>query len=184
MILSEKVVMECLGKSENEDYAALYIPERIIGKGFLIDVRDFERSFYNATCIDSVRFVRREVFLEIGSFDENLDFGPDDWDFDRRVRKAGNVGIIAAPLYHNEGRLNLKRYLEKKGRYSKSFEKYVQKWGEDDLEIKKQLGIWYRLFGVFIEDGKWKKLLRHPVKTSGMFFLRFMVGITYLRSRA
>jgi glycosyltransferase involved in cell wall biosynthesis len=184
MILSEKVVMECLDKSENEDYVALYIPERIIGKGFLMGVRDFERSFYNATCIDSVRFVRREVFLEIGSFDENLDFGPDDWDFDRRVRKAGNVGIIAAPLYHNEGRLNLKGYLEKKGRYSKSFEKYVQKWGEDDLEIKKQLGIWYRLFGVFIEDGKWKKLLRHPIKTSGMYFLRFMVGITYLRSRA
>ena len=183
MILSEKVIIECVDKCENEDYVALYIPEKIIGNGFWIDVRDFERSFYNATCIDAVRFVRRDKFLETGGFDENLDFGLDDWDFDRRVKEVVKVGIINASLYHNEGRFSLKRYLKKKGRYSKTFNKYVQKWGKDDPKIKNQLGIWYRLFGVFIEDGKWKKLLRHPIKTFGMYFLRFMVGITYLRSR-
>lgn len=183
MILSERVIIECIDKCENEDYDALYIPEKIIGNGFWMDVRDFERSFYNATCIDTVRFVRRDKFLETGGFDENLDFGPDDWDFDRRVKEVGKVGIVTASLYHNEGRFNLKMYLEKKGRYSKTFNKYVQKWGKDDPKIKKQLGIWYRLFGVFIEDGKWKKLLRHPIKTFGVCFLRFMVGITYLRSR-
>lgn len=183
MILSERIIIDCIGKCENEDYVALYIPEEIIGTGFWIDVRDFERSFYNGTCIDAVRFVRRDKFLEIGGFDENLDFGLDDWDFDRRVKEVGKVGIITAPLYHNEKRFNLKRYLEKKGHYSKTFNKYIQKWGKDDPEIRKQLGIWYRLFGVFIEDGKWKKLLRHPVKTFGMYFLRFMVGMTYLRSR-
>ena len=182
MILSEKVIIECIDKCENEDYVALYIPEKIIGNGFWVDVRDFERSFYNATCIDAVRFVRRDKFLETGEFDENLDFGPDDWDFDRRVKEVGKVGIITASLYHNEERFNLKMYLGKKGRYSKTLNKYVQKWGKHDPKIKKQLGIWYRLFGVFIEDGKWKKLLKHPIKTFGMYFLRFMVGITYLRS--
>jgi len=182
MILSEKVVTECLDKCENEDYVALYIPEKIIGHGFWIDVRDFERSFYNATCIDAVRFVRTDKFLEIGGFDEKIDFGPDDWDFNRRIKEVGKVEIILAPLYHNEGRFSLKRYLKKKSRYSKTFNKYIEKWGKDDSEIRKQLGIWYRLFGVFIEGGKWKKLLRHPIKTFGMYFLRFMVGITHLRS--
>jgi len=182
MILSEKVILECVDKCQNEGYIALCIPEEIFGNGFWIDVRDFERSFYNATCIDASRFVRRDKFLEIAGFDENLDFGPDDWDFDRRVKEAGKVGIISACLYHNEGRFNLKRYLEKKGCYSKAFNKYIQKWGKDDPKIKKQLGIWYRLFGVFIENGQWRKLVRHPIKTFGMYFLRFMVGITYLRS--
>ena len=184
MILSEKVVMDCISKCENEDYVALYIPEEIVGDGFWIAVRDFERSFYNGTCIDAVRFVRKDKFLEIGGFDKNIDFGPDDWDFNRRVKEVGKVGVITAPLYHNEGEFNIKRYVRKKGRYSKTLNKYIEKWGKDDPEIRKQLGIWYRLFGVFIEDEKWKKLLRHPIKTFGMYFLRLTVGLAYLSSRA
>ncbi|MCD6398764.1 MAG: glycosyltransferase, partial [Candidatus Aenigmarchaeota archaeon] len=83
MILSENVVSECVEKCEREDLIALYIPERIIGEGFWIKIRDFERSFYNATIIDCVRFVRRDKFLEIGGFDESLT-GPEDWDFDKK----------------------------------------------------------------------------------------------------
>jgi hypothetical protein len=36
--------------------------ERIIGRGFWIKVRDFERSFYDRTVIDAARFLRREIF--------------------------------------------------------------------------------------------------------------------------
>lgn len=87
MMLSESVISKCIEKCENDGCIALYIPERIIGNGFWVKVRDFERSFYNATCIDCVRFVRRDKFLEIDGFDENL-AGPEDWDFGR---KAGLV---------------------------------------------------------------------------------------------
>ena len=103
MILSKEVVTECVAKCEDEDYIALYIPENIIGDGFWIKVRDFERSFYNASCIDAVRFIKRDNFLEINGFDEeNLASGPEDWDFDRRIKETGDVGIIGSPLYHNE----------------------------------------------------------------------------------
>lgn len=205
MILSKDVISECVIRCENEGYIALYIPERIIGKGFWIKVRDFERSFYNATVIDCVRFVRRDKFLEIGGFDENLT-GPEDWDFDRRIRETGKVDIINVPLYHNEGQFNLRTYINKKAYYAKSFDKYVQKWSHIDSSapvdsfpstgqasngikartdpiIKKQLGLWYRLFGVFLENGKWKKLLRHPMLTLGMYFLKVMMGIQYLIGR-
>jgi glycosyltransferase involved in cell wall biosynthesis len=183
MILSENVIAECVDKCENGGYVALYLPEEIIGNGFWIAVRDFERSFYNGTCIDAVRFVGKNKFLEIGGFDEYIDFGADDWDFNRRIKKVGKVGMITAPLYHNEGRFSLKRYLKKKGHYSKTLNKYVEKWGKDDLEIRKQLGMWYRLFGVFVEEAKWQKLLRHPLKAFGMYSLRLMVGVAYLKSR-
>ena len=53
-------------------------------------------------------------------------------------------------------------------------------WGKNDPDIKKQLGLLYRYFGVFIEQGKWKKLLRHPILTFGMYFLRFLVGVKYI----
>jgi glycosyltransferase involved in cell wall biosynthesis len=182
MILNSGLIEDCLQKCETTGFGALYIPEHIVGEGFWIKVRDFERSFYTGTVIDAVRFIRKDLFEKIGGFDESL-IGPEDWDFNRRVKEVGNVGVTTTFLYHNEGRFNLKKYLKKKGYYSKSFDKYIRKWGKDDPEIKKQVGLSYRLTGVFIEDGKWKKLMRHPVKSLGMFFLRFMVGITYLRSR-
>ena len=174
MILSENVIAECIDKCENEDYIALYVPENIIGRGFWINVRDFERSFYNGTCIDAVRFVRKEKFWAIGGFDENIDFGPDDWDFNKRIKEIGKIGIINAPLYHNEGEFSVNNYLRKKGRYVKTLNKYIEKWGKDDPEIKKQLGMGYRLFGVFVEKGKWKKLLRHPTYIIALYSLRFL----------
>jgi len=179
MILSENVVKECVEKCENEDNIALYIPEIIIGNGFWIKVRDFERSFYNATVIDCVRFVRRDEFLELGGFDENLT-GPEDWDFDRRIREVGKVDIIEAPIHHNERDFALGKYLNKKSYYAKSFDKYMEKWPEEDLVIKKQLGFGYRYIGVFVENGKWKRLAKHPVLTMGICFLKFMVGVIYL----
>ena len=180
MILSKKVIEECVNKCEKEGCVASHIPERIIGKGFWIKVRDFERSFYNATCIDAVRFVKKDKLLKIGGFDENF-FVAEDWDFDRRIRKTGKVDIIDAPLYHNEGRFNLKKYLEKKAYYSGNFDSYIKKWGRNDLLIKKQMGLWYRLFGVFIENAKWKRLMRHPQLTIRLYSLRFIVGIMYLK---
>jgi len=183
MILSKKVIEECVNKCEKEDCVALCIPERIIGKGFWIKIRDFERSFYNATCIDAARFARKDKFLEIGGFDQTLDFGPDDWDFDRRIRQAGRVDIINASLYHNEGKFDLGHYLNKKNYYSKTVGKYIQKWGKDDPVVRKQLRPWYRLLGVFVEHGKWRKLSRYPLLAFGIYLLRFMVGVRYLTNR-
>ena len=77
MILSKNVIFECIEKCEKEGYIALYIPEKIIGGGFWIKVRDFERGFYTGTCIDAVRFIRKDKFQEVGGFDENLT-GPED----------------------------------------------------------------------------------------------------------
>ncbi len=179
MQLSKTVVSECVEKCEEDDLVALYIPERIKGRGFWVKVRDFERSFYDATCIDCVRFVRRDKFLEVGGFDENLT-GPEDWDFDRRVRSAGKVALIRSPLYHNEEGFSVKGYLSKKKYYAKNFDNYIKKWGKTDAEIRKQLGFWYRYFGVFTEDKKVFKLLSHPVLALGMYILRASVGIAYL----
>jgi len=36
---------------------------------------------------------------------------------------------------------------------------YIKKWGPGDPDIKKQLGLYYRFFGVFVEDGKFVKVL-------------------------
>jgi len=182
MLLSERILQECVEKCEKEDCLALYIPERIIGRGYWVKVRDFERSFYNSTCIDAARFIRKNVFSKIGGFDESLT-GPEDWDFDRRIRVAGKVCAVDSVIYHQEGDFNLSRYLNKKGYYAQTLDKYIQKWGRQDEIIKKQLGLWYRFFGVFLENGKWKKLLRHPALSLGMYFLRVNVGFRFITNK-
>ena len=178
MILSESVISEAVQKCEKESCAALYIPERIIGEGFWIKVRDFERGFYNATCIDAVRFVRKDKFQEIGGFDETLT-GPEDWDFDRRISSSGKTVLINACLYHNEDNFDLKKYVQKKLYYTRDFERYALKWGRQDKIIKRQMGPGYRYFGIFLEKGRFWRLFSHPFLSLAMYFLRLSVGLSY-----
>lgn len=178
MTLSPGVIAECVDKCESGGYAALYIPERIIGEGFLIKVRDFERGFYTATCIDAVRFVRKDKFLETGGFDETLT-GPEDWDFDRRIGLIGKTAVINGCLYHNEDNFDLKKYVEKKLYYTRDFERYALKWGRQDRTIKRQMGPGYRYLGIFLEKGKFWRLFSHPFLSLAMYFLRLSVGLAY-----
>jgi hypothetical protein len=60
---------------------------------------------------------------------------------------------------------------------------YVSKWGRNDPDIKKQLGLVYRYFIVFVENGKWRKLIRHPMLAALVIALRMLVGVLYIKSR-
>jgi glycosyltransferase involved in cell wall biosynthesis len=181
MILSLTVIEECLEKCERDKVDALYIPERIVGEGFWIKVRDFERSFYTGTVVDAVRFIRKDLFERVEGFDESL-IGPEDWDFDRRIREVGRTGIINTSLYHNESSFNMKGYLKKKNYYANGIKNYIRKWGPDDAETRKQTGMWYRLMGVYVENGKWKKLARYPLFMIAMYYLRLRVALEYFRN--
>lgn len=187
MSLSEGVIEECIKKFQSsklkaQNLVGLYIPERILGNSFWSKVRNFERSFYNATVIDAVRFFPKKVWEEIGGYDESLT-GPEDWDFDKRVRKLGNTDIINQPLYHNEADFILRDYLRGKLYYVKTFDKYIDKWGINDPDVKKQFGFFYRYFGVFTEKGKWKKIIRHPISSLEMYCLRSLVGLNFISQK-
>jgi len=180
MRLSQKVIEECVNCCEADNgVTGIYIPEIIVGEGFWIKVRRFERSFYDGTVIDAVRFVPRATFQKVGGFDIHFT-GPEDWDFDKKIRGLGKTVIVDAYLEHDEGDFNLQHYLNKKNYYSKGFEIYTEKWGKDDPDIRKQLSPWYRFVGVFVEHGKFIKLMEHPILSLGMYYLRFRVGLLYL----
>lgn len=183
MTFDKNLLSEAVEKLEKND--ALYVPEIIYGNGLFGKIRNFERSFYNETCIDGVRIVKKNVFLEVGGFDvKNIVFGPDDWDFTKTLKQKNfNFEITDKVLYHHEEWLTLKVYLNKKSKYIGTFDGYIKKWGRDDKDVEKQFGIYYRYFGVFLENGRWKKLLAHPILSLGMYFLRGMVGVIYLIKR-
>jgi len=180
MRLSQKVIEECVSCCEADDkICGIYIPEFIVGKGFWINVRRFERSFYDGTVIDAVRFVPKSAFQQVKGFDVKLT-GPEDWDFDKKIRGLGKTIVADANLEHDEGEFNLHHYLGKKNYYSKGFNKYIDKWGVNDSDVRRQLSPWYRFLGVFVEHGKFVKLVKHPILTLAMYYLRVRVGINYL----
>lgn len=161
---------------------ALYIREVRVGKGWWIKVRNFERSFYDATCVDGLRVIRRDVFDRVGGYDLSLS-AFEDWDLDRRIIESGaTTGITRNALLHDEGAFSLRRHLRKKTYYSGYYDAYREKWHNDSV-IRKQLGVGYRFFGIFLENGKWKRAFAHPLLMGSIYFERFLVGCCLLMRR-
>lgn len=183
MTLSDHVIRECVNKISNEpEIIGLYIPEIVTGDGYWSQVRRFERSFYNATVIDCVRFLRSADFRAVRGFDTSIT-GPEDWDFDKKIRLRGKVALISKPIFHNESHFNLVKYLSKKSYYATSFDRYISKWGRQDPDVNKQFSPYYRYIGVFLENGKWTRILTFPHLFLGVLLLRFLVGLSYIKSQ-
>jgi hypothetical protein len=90
-----------------------------------------------------------------------------------------NQYINCPGFFHNEVSFTLRWYLNKKRYYSTTLTNYINKWGGNDEDIKKQLGIKYRLFVVFIENGKWRKILKSPTLFMILYFMIISVGLVY-----
>ncbi len=161
---------------------ALYVREVRVGSGWWIRVRNFERSFYDATCIDGLRLFRRELLAAVGGYDEAL-YACEDWDLDRRVlARTEQVALTDGALLHDEGQFQLRRHLKKKAYYSGNFHAYLAKWGRDAV-TRRQFGLSYRFLTVFVENGKWRRSLRHPLLMLAIWFDRALVGVTYMLER-
>jgi len=183
MILPRETVDEILQVAQDAKVDGCWIPEVRTGKGLRVKARNFERSFYDGTCIDALRLFRKSVLEKTGGYDENLIAGPEDWELDIRVLATGASCIVLEHhLIHNEKQLTLKRMLEKKAYYSKSMATYQAKWTGHPA-LRRQFSLGYRFLGVFVESGKWRRLLRHPILAAVMYFERVLVGFTYLLNR-
>lgn len=187
MTLSPDLITDCVNYMQTKNCVGLHITEIITGQSYWSKVRRFERSFYDGTVIDGVRFFKRETFINVGGFDQIMT-GPEDWDLDKKLKQLGKIKLLPndhqkTVIYHNESEFNLVKYVKKKLYYTASFDDYINKWGKNDPDIKKQFGLFYRYFGVFIEHGKWKRFIIYPHLVLGMYFLRFLVGIAFLYSK-
>ncbi len=162
---------------------ALYVREKRVGNSWWIRVRDFERSFYDGTCIDALRIFRKTLLEKTGGYDQDLS-AFEDWDLDIQCADAGaKTAITDGALLHDEGAFTWRRHLRKKDYYSGFADRYVAKWGAGHPALKRQLGMRYRFFGVFAENGKWRRVLRHPLLFACVLLDRFLVGATFLLSR-
>jgi GT2 family glycosyltransferase len=144
------------------------IPEKSVGKSFWVKVRDFERSFYVGTEVESARFFRRDLAEKVGGFDEDIVF----FEESTLPQKIGRLGYnvrarISANILHHEEDFSLLRWLRKKFYYGRSIAKYKKKYGN---HATKQLGISYRL-SIFLRD---KKFYSKTVLAIGVSILKIL----------
>ena len=149
---------------------AWYVPEKILASTSLFSkVRTFERSFYDGTIVDAARIIKKSTIKKYNlQYDTNLSNGPADWDLDIQLkRNRCSFSIIHECIYHHEEHLSFWKYVGRKHMYADGINFYIDKWKSRDMKVfkstvSKQFGFGYRLFGVFVEDGKWNKVLSNP----------------------
>jgi len=167
---TQDLIWECIWiMGSNPGCNGIYIPEIILGSDPFTKLRIYERQFYTSTCIDVVRFVRRKM---APLFDESMS-GPEDADWDLRIPPLKLTSKL--PLYHDD-QIQLGDYLKKKGYYAESMRRFAELHPG-----AKVLKFWYRVFGVFMEHGKWKLLVKHPIMAFKMYSLIFLRAVIYLK---
>ncbi len=132
MVLETRVVEEAVALLRG-GAGSVIVPEHTVGTGFWVEVRAFERSFYEGSdAIEAPRFFRREVFERAGGFDEQLT-GPEDWDLGRAARQLAPVARTDASIAHDEGSLGYLEACSKKAHYAIGVRRYLAKRGPQAL---------------------------------------------------
>jgi len=156
MELSPTVVEECVKLAEsNQSIAGIIIPERSVGKSYWARVRDFERSFYTGTPIESPRFFRRDLALQVGGFDEDIVFY-EEATLPYKLEKLGfNVRArINSCILHHEEDISLLKLLKKRYYYGKTAKIYKQRYSE---YADKHINILYRVKLFLLNRRFWSK---------------------------
>jgi glycosyltransferase involved in cell wall biosynthesis len=164
MVLAPVTVAECLEQAQ-AGFRAVIVPEVSEGEGFWAACKALERACYvGDDSIEAARFIEKNLFDELGGFDEELT-GEEDWDLTARIRARGlSVGRTATPLVHEEGRLRLGETMRTKFYYGRTMARYLRK---HPRTARSQA----RLFRpAFFRNGQ---LLRaRPLRTVGMFAMK------------
>lgn len=169
MKLTPKVISECVELAESDKkIGEIVIPEQSKALNFWGGVKAFERSFYNKEgdeLTDAARFFRKDVFLEVGGYDETIT-GPEDWDLPETIKEKGyKVGRINSYIFHYERINSPFEVAYKKFYYSKLAHKYLKKH-KIPLVSAKTI---YFLRPIFYKN--WKELIKHPRLTTGLIVM-------------
>ena len=179
MELTENVVKDCVDVfQKNEKAGGIVIPERSIGDSYWVTVRDFERSFYEKTEIESSRFFKKDIVEEVGGYEEDIVF----FEESTLPQKIAALGLkvdirINSYILHNERGFNLIKWLKKKFFYAKTLRSYARKYKK---YAEKQSSLIYRYL-IFLKD---KRFYSRPLLAMGVLILKtlefFSAGLGYI----
>jgi len=171
MVLEPTVIEQCVKAMQASDVGGIVIPEKSAGAGvgFWGKVREFERSFYYGTKVESARFFRTKQVIEVGGFDEEVVMYEEST-LPQRIEKIGlkTSARVSSFIIHDEGNFKLKSWLRKKRYYSQTLKIYAQKYKSYSQQ---QLGVGHRT-DIYIRNKNWITLMKHPILSTGLLILK------------
>jgi len=164
--MSHEVVAACVEKSET-GFDAVIIPEQHVGEGFWSRAKAVERMCYlGDDTVESPWFFRRETFLTLNGYDDDL-IAAEDYDLFLRLQDCGNSYTRCEPfIHHHLGKLSFISNLRKKFYYGHTLRPYFKK-----APFSKTVHQIPFLRTAYIRN--WRLLLNHPLSTIGLFLLKF-----------
>ncbi len=173
MILTENVIQECISLMESDEIiGGICIPERSIWKWILPIIRDFERSFYKGTPIESARFFRKSNVLLVGGFEEDIIFFEESL-LPQKIEKILHLKChsnIESAILHQEWEISLIKWFWKKFYYGKSLWMYQEKvakiWLKEVWEG--QISVLWR-YRIFLRN---KRFYSKPLLAIWVLFLK------------
>ena len=126
MILTPELVEESARALLHHD--SLIIPEASIGTGFWAICKRIERQASRGSdLLEAPRCYRRESFLAIGGYDEDLEAG-EDWELrDRTERNGLYLGRTQSMLLHDEGEYTPSKAFRRKYAYGRTISRYLKR---------------------------------------------------------
>jgi glycosyltransferase involved in cell wall biosynthesis len=170
MELIRNVIGECVELAQRATYiGGIVIPERSVGSSFWVKARDFERSFYPGSIVESARFFPAKLAKEVGGFEEGLIFFEESTlPYKIQKEEHGVFLRIKAVILHHEEDFSLATWLKKKFYYGKTVHLYRHKYSDYS---NMQTSVWFRS-ALFMKN--WRRFLSRPKLAFGVTLLKIL----------
>lgn len=170
MVLAPTVLAEAAAALSDAGCGGVVVDEEIVGQGFLIAGRRLEKRLYRGdAAAEAARVFRTEEVRAVGGYDPGL-IVAEDFDLSDRVVAGRALGRIAAPIYHDEGRIRLRGMWAKKTYYGTHLRTFLKRAFNASGDMAYQSGR-HRLF-------RWSllriplALFRHPYAASALLLIK------------
>lgn len=170
MELTPRVIEDTVETVQETTLSALVVPEKTVGEGWLVRVRQFEREMYMGDMsVEVARFFMKNVFFEFGGYDLHLT-GPEDYDLPYRISKKYKIGRTHEYILHHEEGTTLSKLLARKYYYGSQGALYAQKHPE---LVKTQGNLLFRK--AYLKN--WKQFVLHPILGVSFLTVRLLETI-------
>ena len=174
IVIEPKLIEECVKKCEEEGCDAIstyWGPDPSIS--FWAKVRKLEKDCYKYDPLrNAANFYRREIFLEIGGYDENIVAG-EDYDIQNRLLEKGYKHCFAESegIHLGEPR-SILDIARKSYKYGKTIISFLRKTKQKGLKQANPIRM------SLLKN--WKKFLSHPILTLGFFIYYLTVYLFHI----